>query len=109
MEKQCTALPARLSILWLLLFVTFTTDFKLFGSSSENDVVAALGSTKEGRVLNALQYLEKQPPQSEAILSKVRELLRDPREKIRRKAARVLGILRAAVTQDDLEAIRKML
>ena len=81
----------------------------LAAEDSLSDVLANLESPKEKTVFSALQEVEKQYPTDASALAKVKGLLADPREKIRRKAGRVLGAIHADVSDTDLKNISAML
>jgi HEAT repeat protein len=56
-----------------------------------------------------LQQIEKEFPTSTKAFPTIKKLLTDPREKVRRKAGRVLGVLHADVNATDLKNICAML
>jgi HEAT repeat protein len=76
---------------------------------SEDQLIADLESPKEKVVNEALLRLEKDYPTSTKAIPKMKALLTDNRESVRRKAARVLGVLHAEVSEQDLKNITKML
>jgi HEAT repeat protein len=76
---------------------------------SEAALIADLASPKEGTVTSALAKLEKEYPTSTTMLPAIKKLLADPRPKVQRKAARVLGALHAPVEQTDVKNICTML
>jgi HEAT repeat protein len=76
---------------------------------SEASLIADLASPKEGIVTDALQGLEKNYPTSTNAFSTIKKLLTDPRLKVQRKAARVLGSLHAPVDQADIKSICTLL
>jgi len=68
-----------------------------------------LDSPNENKVTDALLKLEKQYPTSTKAFPTMKKLLKDPRAKVRRKAARVLGVLHAEVDQENLKDICALL
>lgn len=76
---------------------------------SEADLIADLSSSKTKLVIKALTSLEKQFPTSTNSFAEMRKLLADDRVEVRRKSARVLGILHADVSEADLKNITAML
>jgi HEAT repeat protein len=76
---------------------------------SEDQLIAELSSPKEEIVVEALLSLEKQYPTSTKAFPNMKKLLTDPRPKVRRKAARVLGVLHAEVDEQNLKDICAML
>jgi HEAT repeat protein len=78
-------------------------------AASEESLIADLASPKEGVVTSALQKLEKEYPTSTTALPAIKKLLTDPRPKVQRKAARVLGSIHAPVDQTDIDNICALL
>lgn len=76
---------------------------------TEDQLIADLDSPKASVVTGALQKLEKEYPTSTKAFPKMKTLLTDSRPDVRRKAARVLGILHAEVDAADLKAICALL
>jgi HEAT repeat protein len=60
-------------------------------------------------VTSALQRLEKDYPTGKKAVPTMRRLLTDPRIEVRRKSARVLGVLHAEVDERDITEICKLL
>ena len=77
--------------------------------SSEDSLIKDLDSPKDSVVTSALLKLEKQYPTSTKAFPKMKELLTDSRAPVRRKAARVLGVLHADVSDADIKAITALL
>jgi vesicle coat complex subunit len=92
----------------LLAGLAFTTGNLRAASTGEDKLIAALDSPRAELVTEALQKLEKEYPTSTNAFPKMRKLLSDDRAKVRRKAARVLGMLHAPVDDNDLKAILAM-
>jgi HEAT repeat protein len=76
---------------------------------SEEELIAQLSLPDEAKVNSALLKLEKQYPTSPTAIAAEKKLLADPRIKVKRKAARVLGALHAEVSQADIKAICELL
>jgi HEAT repeat protein len=81
----------------------------LASKKTEEEWIAQLASADEGKVTNALQGLEKEYPDSPTARAKIVGMLKDPREKVQRKAARVLGALNAKVSATVLADITPLL
>jgi len=75
---------------------------------TEEQVIAALASPNEDVVAEAMMTIEKKYPNSSAGVAEIKKYLGDNRAKVRRKAARVLGVLHADVTQAELDQICAM-
>jgi HEAT repeat protein len=93
----------------LLAFVSTTLPLHAKTVKTEDQLIADLSSPKDGDVTAALQKLEKEYPTSTDDLPAIKKLLADPREAVRRKAARVLGSLHADVDSTDLNNICQLL
>lgn len=76
---------------------------------TEDELIAELAGPNADKVATAMLHLEKQFPTSARALSEIKKLLTDSREKVRRKAGRVLGALHAEVSAADLANITAML
>ena len=75
---------------------------------TEDELIAELAGPNEDKVADAMLKLEKQFPTSTKAFPEIKKLLRDPREKVRREAGRVLGALHAEVSETDLKNITAM-
>ena len=64
---------------------------------SEDELIADLASPKDSVVISALQNIERNYPTTTKALPAMKKLLADPRSKVKRKAARVLGVIHADV------------
>ncbi len=84
--------------------VTTSTQVK-----TEDDHIADLASPNEEVVVRAMVSLEKEYPTSTRGISEIKKYLGDERPKVRRKAARVAGVLHADVTAAELDAICALL
>ncbi len=90
--------------------VIFALALPLFArEKTEEQVLADLASPKAGTVVSALQAVEKLYPTDAPALAKTKTLLADPRPTVKRKAARVLGMVNADVSADDLKNIATLL
>jgi HEAT repeat protein len=76
---------------------------------TEDELIADLSSPKAGVVTSALQKIEKEYPTTTKALPAIKKLLTDPRLKVQRKAARVLGSLHANVDETDIKNICTLL
>ena len=76
---------------------------------TEDQLIQALGSADAGTVVFALGKLEDLVPASTKSFPKMKGLLTDPRARVRRKAARVLGVLHADVDENNIKAICALL
>jgi HEAT repeat protein len=76
---------------------------------TEDKVAAELASPKEGTAIDGLADVEKYFPTSPTLLPTAKKLLADPRNKVARKAAYVLGNVHADVSDDDLKNICRLL
>lgn len=75
---------------------------------SEDELISEMGSSNEDTVASAMLAFEKQYPTSTKAFPTMKKLLTDPRAKVRRKAARVLGVLHAEVDEQNLKDICAM-
>src|SRR5689334_23573350 len=103
---------AKRSFLFALAFglVAFTTSPLLAAKAkTEDDLIAQLSDANETKVVEALAALEKEFPTSTKAFPTMKKLLTDPREKVRRKAGRVLGVLHAEVDEQNIKDICAML
>jgi HEAT repeat protein len=78
---------------------------------SEDELITDLGSTKDSdsAVISALQNIEKNYPTTTKALPAMKKLLTDPRDKVKRKSARVLGVIHADVDSTDIQNICELL
>lgn len=76
---------------------------------TEDELITDLASPKDSVVAEALQKLEKDYPNSPKSVPAIKKLLGDPRPKVARKAARVLGSVNAEVSGTDLNNICELL
>ena len=93
----------------LLLSFFATTASVSAAPQTEDQLIAELASPDGDKVEKALLTLEKQYPTGTKALPEMKRLLTDSREKVRRKAARVLGVLHAEVSDTDLKNISALL
>jgi HEAT repeat protein len=93
-----------------LLALVFSATLSLQAApKSEDELITDLGSTKDSAVISALQNIEKNYPTTTRALPAMKKLLADPREKVKRKAARVLGVIHADVNSTDINNICELL
>jgi HEAT repeat protein len=76
---------------------------------TEEELITALSSPKEKTVINAMQEIEKLYPASAKCQGALKPLLADNRKPVARKAARVLGVMNAPVSETDLKNITALL
>jgi HEAT repeat protein len=76
---------------------------------TEDKLIADLASPKEGTVIDALSNIEKYYPKTTQALPAMEKLTADPRKKVMRKAARVLGAIYAPVSEETIQNIAKLL
>jgi HEAT repeat protein len=76
---------------------------------TEDQLIADLDSPRAEVVTAAMLKLEKNHPTSTKAFPKMKALLTDARQPVRRKAARVLGILHADLNDSEVKAITAML
>jgi HEAT repeat protein len=93
----------------LLVAAVFLSLPALASQKTEEELIAQLASPDEGKVTGALQDLEKGYPESKTAQAKIASMLKDPREKVQRKAARVLGAIHAPVDKKVLQDITPLL
>jgi len=92
-----------------LAILAFSQMISSAGSATEASLIADLSSSKQGTVTDALAKLEKEYPNSTKAQDAIKKLLADPRPKVARKAARVLGAIHAPVNQTDINHICALL
>lgn len=92
-----------------LAVLAFSQTISSAAPPTEAALIANLASPKEGTVTSALQSLEKEYPTSTNAFPTMKKLLTDPRDKVARKAARVLGSLHAPVDATDIKNICALL
>ena len=97
-----------LAALVLGFFALHSSPLQAAATLTEDQVIAQLAGPDEDKVAKAMLDLEKQFPTSTKAFPAIKKLLIDPREKVRRKAGRVLGALHAEVDQTDLKNICAM-
>jgi HEAT repeat protein len=75
----------------------------------EDEYIALLASPKEKVVINAMQEMERYYPTSTKSQDALKPFLADSRKPVARKAARVLGVMNAPVSEADLKNIAALL
>ncbi|MFO1513579.1 MAG: hypothetical protein U1F83_11790 [Verrucomicrobiota bacterium] len=103
MTKRCF-----IAVLTLGIFA-FATAMAQAKDKTEDELIAALSSPKEKTVINAMQEMEKLYPTSTKCQDAIKPLLTDNRKPVMRKAARVLGVMNAPVSEADLKNIAALL
>jgi HEAT repeat protein len=96
--------------IWMVLLAVLVLTFPAQAKpETEDELIADLSSRNEDKVVETLLALEKQYPTSTKAFPTMKKLLTDSRQKVRRKAARVLGVLHAEVDDQNLNDICAML
>jgi HEAT repeat protein len=100
---------------WVLAIVLVSALMSVMSTASaavvkaEDQLIKELESPSVDKVTSALLTLEKEYPTSTKAFPAMKKLLTDSRAKVRRKAARVLGILHAEVNDQDVQSIAALL
>lgn len=94
---------------WLGAIIVGSVPSLAGSRASEESLITDLKSPKQSVVVDALSNLEGSYLTSTNAHAAMKELLRDPRLEVRRKAARVLGMMHAPVSETDVAAICEML
>src|ERR1051325_2166244 len=98
------------SFVGTLTLALLTLASPLFAAEkTEDQLIAELDSPKADAVTSAMLKIEKTYPTSTKAIPKIKTLLTDARQPVRRKAGRVLGALHAEVSEADIKAITAML
>ena len=93
-----------------LMSLVLNTSTPLYAATADEDkLIADLSSPNEQVVTKALMRLEKEYPTSTNAFPAMKKLLTDPRSKVQRKAARILGSLHATVDDSDIKNICSLL
>src|ERR1041384_3774814 len=96
----------KLSLVWATLLALFAITAPVQAKDkTEDELMQELASPGANKVTTALQQLEKNYPTSTKAFPTMKKLLTDPRAAVRRKAARVLGVLHADVDSENIKAI----
>lgn len=96
-------------IMWALLIAMAAFTFPVSAADvTEDKLIAELSGKNEDKVVSAMLQLEKKFPASTKAIPAIKGLLTDSRPKVRRKAARVLGVLHVDVSDTDLKAITEL-
>lgn len=75
----------------------------------EDWLVAQLDSPDGSKVVDAMKELEKQYPESPRAIAKMTELLKDRRDEVKQKAARVLGALHVKLADNTIADVIALL
>jgi HEAT repeat protein len=87
------------------VFTLTTSQLQAAKEKTEDQLIADLASPKEDVVADAMLKIEKQFPTSTRAIPEIKKYLGDNRAKVRRKAARVIGVLHADVTSAEIKTI----
>lgn len=87
------------------VFTLATSQVQAAKQKTEDQLIADLASPKEEVVTDAMLKIEKQFPTSVKAIPEIKKYLGDNRAKVRRKAARVIGVLHAEVTSAEIKSI----
>jgi HEAT repeat protein len=111
LEEKIMIKSSKHSFIGMLALAVLAVSLPVFAGAplSEDQVVANLASPKESVVISALRNVEKNYPTSTTVLPAVKKLLTDPRLEVKRKAARVLGVIHADVDSTDINNICDLL
>jgi len=90
-------------------FLALATQSTWAKNKTEDELIAELSSPKEKTVIKSLQEMEKLYPTSTKCQDAIKPLLADNRKPVARKAARVLGVMSAPVSEADLKNIVALL
>jgi len=104
MSKRCFIVALALGV-----FAFTTTSVQAASKKTEEQLIADLSSPKEKDIIKTLQLMEEQYPTSAACQAAIKPLLADSRKPVVRKAARVLGIMNAPVSEAELKSIAALL
>jgi HEAT repeat protein len=102
----------RLSFLLLAVGFLYVATYpvqELHGAKTQDELIQLLSSPDAKTVASALLDLERDYPLSTKAFPRMKELLRDGRPRVRRKAARVLGVLHAPVDEENIRDICALL
>lgn len=91
------------------VFALATCSVQAAKVKTEDELIALLGSAKEKEVSNAMQEMEKHYPTSAKCQAALKPFLTDSRMPVRRKAARVLGVMNADVSEAEIKSIGELL
>jgi len=87
------------------VFTLATSQVHAAKVKTEDQLIADLASPKEEVVADAMLKIEKQFPTSAKAIPEIKKYLGDNRAKVRRKAARVIGVLHSEVTSAEIKSI----
>jgi len=112
LEDHTVKMTFQPKLIWALLMAMAAFAFTspaTAADKSEEKVIAALANKNEGKVTAAMQEIEKKFPNSVEGVKTIKSMLGDPRVKVRRKAARVIGSIHADCTEAELKSIAELL
>ena len=87
------------------VFTLTTSPVQAAKVKTEDELIANLASPKEDVAAEAMLRIEKQFSTSTKAIPEIKKYLGDNRAKVRRKAARVIGVLHADVTSAEIKTI----
>jgi HEAT repeat protein len=103
MTKVCRRMFIGVSVLALLATAPSMK------AATEDQLIANLSSSDEGKVTSAMRHLKEQYRGSTKALPAMKKLLTDSRLKVRERAAGTLGVFHADVSEEDVKAICALL
>jgi hypothetical protein len=114
MTKVCRRMFIGVSVLALLASAPLMKAATLATAPSrktatEDQLIANLSSSEEGKVISAMSQLKKQYRSSTKAFPAMKKLLTDSRLKVRERAAGTLGVFHADVSEEDVRAICTLL
>lgn len=78
-------------------------------AATEDQLIANLSSSDEGKVVSAMRHLKEQYRGSTRAFPAMKKLLTDSRLKVRERVAGTLGVFHADVSEEDVKAISALL
>jgi HEAT repeat protein len=100
MKNLSRRIVAELSVLaWLATMAT------AWAVPSEDELLKDLNSGDAGKIVDAFQAFEKHYPTSPNVVPFIKKFLDDPRETVKRKAAREAGILHVDLSPAELKQV----
>jgi len=90
-------------------FLALLTAVPSIKAETEDDLIAKFSSPDEGKVLSAMTHYKKLYRDSTKAFPVLKSLLTDSRQKVRERAAGMLGAMHADVNEQDVKAICALL
>lgn len=91
------------------VFALATCSVQAAKVKTEDELITMLASVKEKEVISAMQEMEKHYPTSAKCQAALKPFLTDSRMPVRRKAARVLGVMNADLNEAQIKSICELL